>query len=100
MSTPNTIPSLTARVAGLYTQIQIFQVQTFILNQVLFGCHATTDFTARFECTLQTSQANKLCRKQNRIILVMSGTLAFHGDHDFQESVCPKPLQDGLCTFR
>jgi len=65
LSTPSKISSLTARRAGLY--IQIIQVQTFILKQMLFGCHEITDFTAEFKCTLQTFQANKFCRKQNCI---------------------------------
>lgn len=72
-STPNMI--LTGR---LYIQIQIMQVQTFILKQMLFRCHEITYFTAQFERALQTSQANKLCRKHNPIILLSFGTLP-HG---------------------
>lgn len=65
------------------TGIQIMQVQTLILNQMLFRCHATTDFTAQFERALQTSQANKFCRKHNPIILLIFGTQP-HGDHSLQ----------------
>lgn len=74
------------------------QVQTLILNQMLFRCHAATDFTAQFERASQTSQANKFCRKHNPIILLIFGTLP-HGDHSLQWSVCSVPLQGDLRTI-
>lgn len=98
LSTPYMMPPLRGKRAGLYIQIKIIPVQTFIVNRMLFGRHATTDFTAWFVSALQTSQANKLCRKHNRIILLISGILA-HGDHHFQQSVCSDPLQSDLCLI-
>lgn len=94
-STPNMMLPLTER---LYIQIRIMQDLTFILNQMLFRCHATTDFSAQFEWTLQTSQANKLCKKHNPIILLIFGTL-LHGDHHLKQSLYSVPSQGDLCTI-